>query len=96
MGVGDLLEVIGLGLASGGIGGLVTLFRRKPRVRPIAEPTCTGYVSGKDGDQKKDCEALRSATCSDGRCSFHCQKTCDCDGAERMLTELEKLRRGSK
>lgn len=48
-------------------------------------PTCTGYpepnpthANPTRTKMQHDCESLRSHVCLDGRCNFHCGKTCKC------------------
>ncbi len=52
---------------------------------PTPEPICTGYNASEAGNLKyyktfTDCVALRSPTCLDGRCTYHCRDMCNCDG----------------
>ncbi len=78
-------------LAGGAIGHFVVegiaKMVSKPNPAPV-EPRCTGYASGRrnpttgkfaEPTLRSDCEALRSVSCLDGRCSFHCQSMCKCD-----------------
>ncbi len=60
----------------------VALTRKKMRPSPRLKPDlCTGYITEdcRDPKVKTDCEALRSVTCLDGRCTYHCKKMCNCD-----------------
>ena len=61
---------------------------RTSRPTAPAEPTCTGYnawtvdARGKLSETyfpRTDCQSLRSPTCMDGRCTYHCRHMCHCD-----------------
>ena len=80
----DVLTAIGLAGIAGTAGfGFVAGRLTKKKVTRLEEDRCTGYRADKDSygehKMKTDCKALRSPTCGDGRCSFHCQSMCRCD-----------------
>lgn len=84
-----LVEIVidGISIIAGGVFGSL-LMRQQPKKPKSTEPTCTGYRShvvhsnGKVSNRyhtMTDCEALRSPTCMDGRCTLHCSELCACD-----------------
>ena len=57
-------------------GRFLRLARRVPLVTPPDH--CVGYRRDHSTSMQQDCKALRSPTCIDGRCSFHCKDMCKC------------------
>lgn len=68
-----------IGFGASTFGGY--LFRRRTAALFAEEPTCVGYAATTSAGDTwyGDCEALRSPTCVDGRCSYHCGRMCKCD-----------------
>lgn len=62
-------------------GALLLALARKKSATPPEEPICTGYHTTGIYEAIRDCTALRSPLCGDGRCSYHCGKLCKCDAA---------------
>ena len=62
--------------AAGSIAFVIGRISTRRRMAP--EPRCTGYRDYLARIQT-DCRSLRSPTCMDGRCTFHCHELCKCD-----------------
>lgn len=88
----DMVEIVlaGASVFSAGVGWIVGRSKTKdidetPPPEP-EEKTCTGYRHGRGAVNvmKKDCYALRSHVCLDGRCTYHCSQMCKCATPEGL------------